>query len=79
MRVTNDNCRSLPASVRELGVAVRNDEEINNSLSCVTIAQGGILSDIYKVLLPRKKEKNRGGSRNPATAKKELFVAIRNG
>ena len=52
MRVTNDNCRSLPASVRELGVAVRNDEEINNSLSCVTIAQGGILSDIYKVLLP---------------------------
>ena len=62
----HDNCRSLSANAGELTLAVRNDQELENLLSCVTIAQ----SDL-------KKEKNRGGSRNPATTTVELFVTIR--
>ena len=30
-------------NAQELAVAVQNDEEFNNLLSCVTIAQGGML------------------------------------
>ena len=53
---------------------MRNNEELNNLLSCVTIAQGGIhpLS-----LASIENEKNRSGSKNPATNKMELAVAIR--
>ena len=63
--VIHDNCRSLPANAGGLALAVRSDQELENLLSCVTIAQSGL-----------KKEKNRGGSRNPATTMVELFVTI---
>ena len=40
MGLIHNNFDSLPANVRELTLAVRNDEELNNLLPCVTIAQG---------------------------------------
>ncbi|KAF4070267.1 hypothetical protein AMELA_G00293200 [Ameiurus melas] len=40
-----------------LGLAVRNDEELNKLLGGVTIAQGGVLPNIQAVLLPKKTEK----------------------
>ena len=40
MGLIHDNFESLPANIRELTLAVRNDEELNNLLPCVTIAQG---------------------------------------
>ncbi|XP_059967365.1 histone H2A type 1-A-like [Mesoplodon densirostris] len=39
-----------------LQLAVRNDEELNNLLGGVTIAQGGVLPNIHAKLLPRKTE-----------------------
>ncbi|XP_036406366.1 histone H2A-like [Megalops cyprinoides] len=42
---------------RHLQLAVRNDEELNKLLGGVTIAQGGVLSNIQAVLLPKKTEK----------------------
>ena len=47
MRVIHDNFESLPASARELALAVRKDEQLNNLLSCVRIAQGGMFSNIH--------------------------------
>ena len=47
MRVIHDNFESLPGIGRELTCAVRNDGELNNLLSCVAIAQGGMLSNIH--------------------------------
>ena len=49
----NKNTRIIP---RHLQVAVRNDEELNRLLACVTIAQGGVLPNIQAVL-PKKGEK----------------------
>ena len=40
MGLIRNNFDSLPANVRELTLAVRSDEELNNLLPCVTIAQG---------------------------------------
>ena len=39
--------------LRHLQLAIRNDEELNKLLSDV-IAQGGVLSNIQTVLLPKK-------------------------
>ena len=47
MRVIHENCGSIPANARELALAVENDEELNNLLSCVTIAQGSMLSNVH--------------------------------
>ena len=47
MRVIHDNFGSLPANVRELTIAVRNEEQWNNLWSFVTIDQGGMLSNIH--------------------------------
>ena len=49
-RNTQDNCRSLPPNARELALGVRNNEELNNLLSWVTIFQGGMLLNIHQVL-----------------------------
>lgn len=50
----NKKTRIIP---RHLQLAVRNDEELNKLLNCVTIAQGGVLPNIQTVLLPKKGEK----------------------
>ena len=47
MRVIHDNFGSLPSNARELALAVRNDEQLNNLWSFVTIASGGMLSNIH--------------------------------
>ena len=47
MRVILNNFGYLPINARDLAIAVRNDEELNNFLSCETIDQGGMLSNIY--------------------------------
>lgn len=49
----NNRKRIIP---RHLLLAVRNDEELNQLLAKVTIAQGGVLPNIQAVLLPKKKE-----------------------
>ncbi|XP_046408925.1 histone H2A-like [Ischnura elegans] len=50
----NKKTRIIP---RHLQLAIRNDEELNELLSGVTIAQGGVLPNIQAVLLPKKTEK----------------------
>ena len=45
-RVIHDNFGSLPANARDLVLAMRNDEQLKNLLSFVTIAQGRLLSNI---------------------------------
>ena len=51
MRVIHGNCGSLPAIGWELASAVRNDEELNNLFSCITITQGqtSIKSDFHRI------------------------------
>merc|ERR1712172_334402 len=49
----NKKSRIIP---RHLQLAIRNDEELNKLLAGVTIAQGGVLSNIQAVLLPKKSE-----------------------
>jgi histone H3/H4 len=47
----NKMTRIIP---RHLQLAFRNDEQLNKLFSDVTIAQGGVLTDIQAVLLPKK-------------------------
>lgn len=49
----NKKTRIIP---RHLQLAVRNDEELNQLLSGVTIASGGVLPNIQAVLLPKKEK-----------------------
>lgn len=53
----NKKTRIIP---RHLQLAIRNDEELNQLLSNVTIAQGGVLPNIHSVLLPKKSGKKVG-------------------
>ena len=39
---------------RHIQLAIRNDEELSNLLSGVTVAHGGVLPNIHAVLLPKK-------------------------
>ena len=41
-----DNFVTPPANTRELTLAMQNDEQLNNLLSCVTTAQGN-MSNIH--------------------------------
>ncbi|CAK1579560.1 unnamed protein product [Parnassius mnemosyne] len=50
----NKKTRIIP---RHFQLAIRNDEDLNKPLSGVTVAQGGVLSNIQAVLLPKKTEK----------------------
>ncbi|GCC40742.1 hypothetical protein chiPu_0024558 [Chiloscyllium punctatum] len=47
----NKKTRIIP---RHLQLAVRNDEELNKLLGGVTIAHGGVLTNIQALLLPKK-------------------------
>ncbi|XP_051169024.1 late histone H2A.2.2-like [Leptopilina boulardi] len=47
----NKRSRIIP---RHIQLAIRNDEELNQLLSGVTISQGGVLPHIHSVLLPKK-------------------------
>jgi histone H2A len=49
-------CSKYPISLRHLQLAIRNNEELNKLLSGVTIAQGGVFSNIQAVL-PKKTQK----------------------
>ena len=48
---------------RHIQLAIRNDEELNQLLSGVTIAEGGVMPHIEKALLP-------GGAKAAAQAQK---------
>ncbi|GBC04516.1 hypothetical protein RclHR1_05700011 [Rhizophagus clarus] len=50
--------RKKRISPRHLQLAIRNDDELHKLLEDVTIAQGGVLPNIHKVLLPPQKTKN---------------------
>ncbi|KAF1548106.1 Histone H2A type 1, partial [Eudyptula albosignata] len=47
----NKKARILP---RHIQLAMRNDDELNKLLSCVTIAQGEVLPNVLPKLLPKK-------------------------
>ncbi|MES1915251.1 MAG: hypothetical protein MHM6MM_007227 [Cercozoa sp. M6MM] len=49
----NKRQRIIP---RHIQLAVRNDEEFNQLLGQVTIAQGGVLPNIHASLLPKEKK-----------------------
>ena len=49
---------------RHLSLAIRNDEELNDLLKGVTIAEGGVLPNIQSVLLPKKAQKGGGNSQS---------------
>ncbi|PKB98607.1 histone H2A [Rhizophagus irregularis] len=54
----NKKSRIIP---RHLQLAIRNDDELSKLFGHITIAQGGVLPNIHKCLLPkqtRKSEKN---------------------
>jgi len=66
----NKKTRIIP---RHLQLAVRNDEELNRLLNCVTIAQGGVLPNINSLLLPKKSAI--AADSMPVTTKKMKKVA----
>ena len=47
MREIHDNFGSLPTNAQELKLAVRNHVQLNNIWSFVSIAHGGMLSNIH--------------------------------
>ena len=49
----NKKTRIVP---RHIQLAIRNDEELSKLLGTVTIAAGGVLPNIHRVLLPKGKE-----------------------
>uniref|UniRef100_A0A8C9L4K8 Histone H2A n=1 Tax=Serinus canaria TaxID=9135 RepID=A0A8C9L4K8_SERCA len=51
----NRKTRILP---RHIQLAVRNDDELNKLLACVTIPQGGVMPNILAQLLPKKTSGN---------------------
>lgn len=53
----NKKGRIIP---RHLQLAVRNDEELNQLLSHVTFAEGGVLPNIQAALLPKKSASKSG-------------------
>jgi histone H2A len=63
-----DNKRSR-ITPRHVQLAVRNDEELNQLLGGVTIAQGGVLPNIHAVLLPKKKAAKDGEAKAPKAKK----------
>ena len=56
MRVRHDNFGSIPVNAQKLALAVRNDEQLSNLWSFVTIAQGSLLSNFRKSYFHRRKK-----------------------
>ncbi len=53
--------RKKRISPRHITMAIRKDDELNELLKDVTIAQGGVMPNIHPVLLPKiTAEKNKG-------------------
>merc|ERR1739848_77116 len=50
----NKKSRIIP---RHIQLAIRNDEQLSELLSSVTVASGGVLPNIHSVLLPKKSGK----------------------
>ncbi|KAG6435169.1 hypothetical protein SASPL_100039 [Salvia splendens] len=53
----NKKTRIVP---RHIQLAVRNDEELGKLLGSVTIANGGVLPNIHRTLLPKKAGEGKG-------------------
>ncbi|NXV05994.1 H2A protein, partial [Cettia cetti] len=51
----NKKTRILPKHIQ---LAVSNDDELNKFFACVTIPQGGVMSNIHSHLLPKKPSGN---------------------
>jgi histone H2A len=49
---TRDNKNHIV--LRQIQLAVRNDEELSKLLGTVTIAAGGVMPNIHQTLLPKK-------------------------
>ncbi|XP_066301346.1 histone H2A-like [Branchiostoma lanceolatum] len=64
----NKKSRIIP---RHIQLAVRNDEELNQLMSGVTIAQGGVLPNIHNQLLPKKTGRKNAGEGNPSSQSQE--------
>ena len=47
MHVVHDNFETYPAKAREPALPVQNGEELNNLLSCVTVAQSDMFLNIH--------------------------------
>ena len=73
MRVVHDDLVTLQANARELALAVKNGEELNNLLSLRNNHSGWHVAK-HPLSLTSIVEKNRCGSRNFATTKMELYV-----
>ena len=61
----NKKKRIIP---RHLQLAIKNDEELNKSLSGVTIAQGGVLPNIHAVLMPKKSDPKEESESTPKSS-----------
>ena len=66
----NKKSRIIP---RHLQLAVRNDEELNQLLQNVTLAEGGVLPNIQAVLLPKKTGSKSGGSKMGNSSQSQEF------
>lgn len=65
----NKKIRIIP---RHVLLTLRNDEELGKLLHGVTIAHGGVLSNIHSVLLPKKTDKgNAEATKAPKSPKKD--------
>jgi histone H2A len=54
--VARDNKKSRIIS-RHIQLAIRNDDELSKLFGYFTIAQGGVLPNIYQSLLPKQNKK----------------------
>lgn len=66
----NKKSRIIP---RHLQLAVRNDEELNQLLQNVTLAEGGVLPNIQAVLLPKKSGPKSSGSKMGNSSQSQEF------
>ena len=71
MRVILNNFGYLPNNARDLAIAVRNDEELNN----FCLAKQSIRVACCQTSTKSYFHRNRGGSSNPATTNMELYLA----